>query len=53
VFRFRDGRLSAVETVDRPGDHMAARRILALGLALTPDAAADPGHDLKALATGR
>jgi 3-phenylpropionate/trans-cinnamate dioxygenase ferredoxin reductase subunit len=32
---------------------MAARRILALGLALTPDAAADPGHDLKALATGR
>jgi 3-phenylpropionate/trans-cinnamate dioxygenase ferredoxin reductase subunit len=53
VFRFRDGRLSAVETVDRPGDHMAARRILAQGLALTPAAAADPGHDLKALATGR
>jgi 3-phenylpropionate/trans-cinnamate dioxygenase ferredoxin reductase subunit len=53
VFRFRDGRLSAVETVDRPGDHMAARRILAQGLALTPAAAVDPGHDLKALATGR
>lgn len=53
VFRFRDGRLSAVETVDRPGDHMAARRILAQGRALSPEDAADPGHDLKALATGR
>lgn len=51
VFRFRNGRLSGVETVDRPGDHMAARRILALGLPLTSDEAADPAHDLKALAT--
>ncbi len=51
VFRLRDGHLSGVETVDRPGDHMAARRILALGLPLTPDEAADPDHDLKALAT--
>lgn len=53
VFRFRDDRLSAVETVDRPGDHMAARRILAQGLGLTPAEAADPARDLKALATGR
>ncbi|KQP36911.1 pyridine nucleotide-disulfide oxidoreductase [Methylobacterium sp. Leaf469] len=53
VFRFREGRLSAVETVDRPGDHMAARRILAQGRTLSPTAAADPAHDLKALATGR
>ncbi|MCJ2081016.1 NAD(P)/FAD-dependent oxidoreductase [Methylobacterium sp. J-090] len=52
VFRFRDGRLSAVETVDRPGDHMAARRILAQGRVLSPDEAADPAHDLKALAVG-
>ena len=51
VFRFRDGRLSAVESVDRPADHMAARRIIAAGRALTPDQAADPGFDLKALAT--
>jgi 3-phenylpropionate/trans-cinnamate dioxygenase ferredoxin reductase subunit len=50
VFRFRDGALSGVETVDRPADHMAARRILDAGLGLTPEAAADPGHDLKALA---
>ncbi|KQQ48368.1 pyridine nucleotide-disulfide oxidoreductase [Methylobacterium sp. Leaf125] len=52
VFRFRDGRLSGVETVDRPADHMAARRILSLGVPLTPEAAADPARDLKALAKG-
>ncbi|KAB7787267.1 NAD(P)/FAD-dependent oxidoreductase [Methylorubrum populi] len=51
VFRFRDGRLSAVESVDRAADHMAARRLLAAGRTLTPEQAADPGFDLKALAT--
>lgn len=53
VFRFRDGRLSAVESVNRAGDHMIARRLLAAGTPLSPDQAADPGLDLKALATGR
>ena len=52
VFRFRDDALSAVESVDRPADHMAARRLLASGKALTPEQAADPNFDLKALATG-
>ncbi|CAO4138005.1 NAD(P)/FAD-dependent oxidoreductase [Methylorubrum aminovorans] len=52
VFRFRGGALSAVESVDRPADHMAARRLLASGKALTPEQAADPSFDLKALATG-
>lgn len=52
VFRYRDGRLAAVESVDRPADHMAARRILALGLDLPPQRAADPACDLKALAKG-
>jgi len=52
VFRFRDGRLRAVESVNRPADHMAARRILATGRALTPDQAADPGFDLRPLAKG-
>lgn len=51
VFRFRDGALSAVESVDRPADHMAARRLLASAKSLTPEQAADPGFDLKALAT--
>ncbi|BAU89614.1 FAD-dependent pyridine nucleotide-disulfide oxidoreductase [Methylorubrum populi] len=52
VFRFRDGALSAVESVDRPADHMAARRLLAASKVLTPEQAADPSFDLKALATG-
>lgn len=50
VFRFRDGRLSAVESVNRAGDHMVARRLLAAGPSLTPEQAADPTFDLKALA---
>ena len=53
VFRFRAGALSAVESVDRAGDHMIARRLLAAGTALTPEQAADPAFDLKALAMGR
>ena len=53
VFRFREGALCAVESVNRGGDHMAARRILQTGTALSPEQAADPGFDLKALATGR
>ncbi|GLS42994.1 NAD(P)/FAD-dependent oxidoreductase [Methylobacterium brachythecii] len=51
VFRFRDGRLCAVESINRPAEHMAARRILALGRALTPAQAAELAFDLKALAT--
>ncbi|MFD0938690.1 oxidoreductase C-terminal domain-containing protein, partial [Methylobacterium trifolii] len=43
----------AVESVDRAGDHMIARRLLAAGTPLTPEQAADPGFDLKALAMGR
>ncbi len=53
VFRFRDGALSAVESVDRAGDHMIARRLLAAGTPLTPGQAADPDFDLKALALQR
>ncbi|MFC6047613.1 oxidoreductase C-terminal domain-containing protein, partial [Methylobacterium hispanicum] len=43
--------LAAVESVNRAGDHMLARRLLAAGTPLTPEQAADPGFDLKALAT--
>ncbi len=53
VFRFRDGTLSAVESVDRAGDHMIARRLLAARSPLTPEQAADPDLDLKALALQR
>ncbi len=48
VFCFRSGRLVAVESVNQPADHMAARRVLAQGRTLTPEQAADPEFDFKA-----
>lgn len=48
VLCFRAGRLIAVESVNRPLDHMASRKILARGPSLTPAQAAEPGFELKA-----
>lgn len=50
VFRFREGVLSGVESVNQAGDHMIARRLLAGGTPLTPAQAADTSFDLKGLA---
>ncbi|GAA0580548.1 FAD-dependent oxidoreductase [Craurococcus roseus] len=50
VFCFRGGRLAGVESANRPLDHVFARKLLANGADLTPEQAADPGFDLKALA---
>jgi 3-phenylpropionate/trans-cinnamate dioxygenase ferredoxin reductase subunit len=50
VFCFRNGRLLGVETVNRPADHMAARRLIGNHIALSPAQAADEGTDLKRLA---
>jgi 3-phenylpropionate/trans-cinnamate dioxygenase ferredoxin reductase subunit len=50
VFCFRDGRLLGVETVNRPADHMAARRLIGNHVALSPAQAADESVDLKAIA---
>jgi 3-phenylpropionate/trans-cinnamate dioxygenase ferredoxin reductase component len=50
VFGFEGDRLKVVESVNRPADHMIARRLIAEGARLTPEQAADPGFDLKALA---
>jgi 3-phenylpropionate/trans-cinnamate dioxygenase ferredoxin reductase subunit len=47
LLRFRGGRLVAVETVNRPGDHVLGRRILAVNGGPTPSEAAAPGFDLK------
>lgn len=49
VFRYRDDRLVSVESVNRPADHMLARRLLASGTPLPPEHAADLSVDLKAL----
>lgn len=48
VFCFRDGQLTAVESVNSPSDHMAARRLIASALPLTLRQAADPEFDVKA-----
>jgi 3-phenylpropionate/trans-cinnamate dioxygenase ferredoxin reductase subunit len=50
VFCFREGRLLGVETVNRPADHMAGRRLVGNRIALSPAQAADEGVDLKQLA---
>ena len=52
TFGFRGGRLAVVELVNRAGDHAAAKRILGAGKAVTPEQAADPAFDLRALAKG-
>lgn len=53
VFCFREGRLLGVESINRPADHIAARRLLAGAPALSPDQAADADYDLKAHAAVR
>jgi 3-phenylpropionate/trans-cinnamate dioxygenase ferredoxin reductase subunit len=49
VFIYRQGRLIAVESVNSPADHMVARRLIAAGISLPKETAADPAADLKAL----
>jgi 3-phenylpropionate/trans-cinnamate dioxygenase ferredoxin reductase subunit len=49
VFYFRDDRLVAIDSVNRPADHMAGRKLLAHRVPLTPDQAADESVDLKKL----
>jgi 3-phenylpropionate/trans-cinnamate dioxygenase ferredoxin reductase subunit len=53
VFCFRGGRLIGVESVNRPADHIVARRILAGEPRLMPAQAADESYDLRAHAARR
>jgi NADPH-dependent 2,4-dienoyl-CoA reductase/sulfur reductase-like enzyme len=48
VLCFRDDQLVAVESCNRPGDHMAARKILSRPPRLTAAEAASEGFELKA-----
>lgn len=48
VLCFARGHLVAVESVNRPAEHMAARRIIARRATCSPQEAAAPGFDLKA-----
>jgi 3-phenylpropionate/trans-cinnamate dioxygenase ferredoxin reductase subunit len=48
VFCYRDGELAAVESVNQPADHMAARRLLGQGRSMSRQDAVDPDFDFKA-----
>ena len=48
VLCHRDGQFVAVESVNSPADHMAARKLLSLGLGPSPEEASTPGFSLKA-----
>lgn len=50
VLGFRAGTLIAVESVNRPSDHMAARRVLAANASPSPQEAGASDFDLKAWA---
>jgi 3-phenylpropionate/trans-cinnamate dioxygenase ferredoxin reductase subunit len=47
AFCYKAGRLVGIESINRAGDHMFGRRLLAANGSITPEQAADPGFDLK------
>lgn len=49
VFHFRGGRVCSVDSINRPADHLAARKLLAAKSALSPEQAADESLDLRTL----
>lgn len=49
VFYFKEGRLIAIDSINRPVDHMIGRKLIAAGVPLTPEQAADEKVDLKRL----
>lgn len=51
VFCYRAGQLVGIESVNRAGDHMFGRRLLAGNGSITPEQAADPAFDLKGALT--
>jgi 3-phenylpropionate/trans-cinnamate dioxygenase ferredoxin reductase subunit len=46
-FYFRGERLLAVESINKPGDHMLGRKLLAAGAKLSQREVEDTGYDLK------
>jgi len=53
IFVFREGKLIAVESVNRPGDHMAVRALMKLGVEVTEAEIDDPDFDLRAFAQAK
>ncbi len=46
---FKQDRLVAIDSINRPADHLAGRKLLAAGTSMTPQQAADISLDLKSL----
>jgi 3-phenylpropionate/trans-cinnamate dioxygenase ferredoxin reductase subunit len=51
AFYFKEGRLIAIDSINRPLDHMMGRKLIANGVQLTPAQAADETVDLKKMAS--
>jgi 3-phenylpropionate/trans-cinnamate dioxygenase ferredoxin reductase subunit len=51
AFCYKSGQLVGIESVNRAGDHMFGRRLLAAGGSITPEQAEDAGFDLKSALT--
>jgi len=51
VFYYRQGKLCAVDSINRAGDQMAARRLIGSGMSPSPEQAADLSFDFKSLLT--
>jgi len=51
VFYFRTGKLIAVDSINRPVDHMIGRKLIASRASLSPEEAADESVDLKRIPT--
>jgi 3-phenylpropionate/trans-cinnamate dioxygenase ferredoxin reductase subunit len=49
VFHYREGKLLAIDSVNRPVDYMQGRRLLGAGLSPTPAQVADAAFDLKTI----
>lgn len=49
VYYFKGSRLVAVDSLNRPADHMLARRLIAARVDVSPAQAADTAFDLKSL----
>jgi 3-phenylpropionate/trans-cinnamate dioxygenase ferredoxin reductase subunit len=49
VFYFREGGLRAVDSINRPAEHLAARKLIGARAKLSPDQARDESFELKGL----
>lgn len=53
VFRYCGDRLIAVDSINRPGEHLVARRLIAAGVSPSRAQGGDPDFDLRALLPSR